>query len=406
MHKIDRNELRKEYDELFPFRTAAVRELEIYIEEVLSPLSSRPKIKGRVKTFESYFKKCIRLFKDGELPPHKKISDIIGARVICPFLEDIGTVEKLLKEKFQVTEIERKGRGYTLREFGYESIHLLVVVPQHILDKQGLSRCETAEIQIRTILQDAWAEVEHELIYKAEFTPFDNPLKRKLAAVNATLSLADIVFQEIRSFQRQLNGQLGKRRDSFFQKIEASTDAVLFAESGFLVQDDRFSQESSAVLTSASIDELLLNALYAHNRNQFAEAIAIYTQILEMKPVETVSTLIYKHRGMAHFACSHYEKALADFSESLKLDPKSYKSAYYEGIIFSVLQRYPEAVDAFNRSLEINSYQPYCLFRRGQVYYHLEDYPQALADCDAALAIGHLEAAQKFKGLVLSKLKM
>jgi putative GTP pyrophosphokinase len=109
---------------------------------------------------------------------------------------------------------------------------------------------------------------------------------------------------------------------------------------------------------------------------------------------------------MAYFARSNYEEAVADFSESLRLDPKSYKAAYYEGVVCSVLQRYNQALDAFNKSLEINPYQPYCLFRRGQAYYHLEDYPQALGDCEAALALESFPAADKFRALVLTKLKM
>jgi putative GTP pyrophosphokinase len=157
---------------------------------------------------------------------------------------------------------------------------------------------------------------------------------------------------------------------------------------------------------TVSIDELLVEALTAHNKNQFPEAIAVYTRILDMRPIESVGALIYKHRGMAHFASSLYEEAIADFSESYRLDPKSYKSAYYEGIVCSVLQRYTHAVDAFNRSLEINPYQPYCLFRRGQAYYHLVDYPQALGDCEAALALESFEAGRKFRDLLLNKLKM
>jgi putative GTP pyrophosphokinase len=109
---------------------------------------------------------------------------------------------------------------------------------------------------------------------------------------------------------------------------------------------------------------------------------------------------------MAHFARSHYEEAIADFSESLKLDPKSYKAAYYEGVVCSVLRRYSRAVDAFNQSLEINPFQAYCLYRRGQAYYHLEDYPQALGDCEAALALESFEAARKLRNLLKTKLKM
>ena len=409
----DHNSLRLEYDKHIQERTLIVRELEIYIEEALAPMLSRPRLSGRIKSFESYFKKCIRLLKDGSSPV---ISDLIGVRVICPFLEDLVVAEELIKNKFTVIEVERKGGDHTFREFGYESIHLLIAIPEEIIKNRDtyrkipgdLPRRETAEIQIRTILQDAWAEVEHELVYKAEFTPFDNPLKRKLAAVNASLSLADIIFQEIRSYQRELNGELGKRRDSFFKKIEDSTDAILLSAEGAF-QEVKPEAETSPVAEApfnVSIDELLLNALYAHNKNQFDKAITVYTRILAMSPDDAVCSLIYKHRGMAYFARSHYEKAIADFSESLRLDPKSYKSAYYEGVVCSVLRQHSRAVDAFTRSLEINPYQPYCLFRRGQAYFHMEDYPQALGDCEAALALESFEACRKFRDLVLNKLKM
>jgi putative GTP pyrophosphokinase len=331
----------------------------------------------------------------------------MGIRIICPFIEDLAMVENLIKNSFEVAEVERKGH-YTFKEFGYESTHLLIKIPEAIIMKRGNAGCDVAEIQIRTILQDAWAEVEHELVYKAEFTPFDDPMKRKLAAVNASLSLADIIFQEIRTYQRQLNGELGKRRESFFQKIEESTDALLFAEE----QPSRAeTPETSAPVPlspdSVSIDDLLLSALYAHNKNRFDEAIALYSRILELKPGSAISSLIYKHRGMANFARSNYGDAIEDFSRTLEFDAKSYKAAYYRGVVHSVLKQYSEAIDDFTKSLVINPYQAFCLFRRGQAYYHIGDYPQALSDCEASLALEpHHETVSKFKELLQGKLKM
>ncbi|MDR1862445.1 MAG: tetratricopeptide repeat protein [Treponema sp.] len=399
------NTLRKEYEGYAKIRHSIAKDLAARLEEVVRLLPSRPTIKARVKGFSSFFKKYIRLLKKtgpSQTPP--VITDIIGVRIVCPFLEDVDLVEELIRKNFEVLEIERKGVDHTFREFGYESIHLLIKIPAGIIEKLGFPGCDTAEVQIRTILQDAWAEVEHELVYKAEFNPFDDPMKRKLAAVNASLSLADIIFQEIRAYQRQLNGELGKRRDSFFRKIEESTDGLLFAEER---TENAASRQPQAPPANDSIDELLLNALYAHNKNQFSEAIAFYSRILELNPDDTIRSLIYKHRGMAYFARSHYEEAIRDFSKSLELDPQSYKAAYYRGIVCSVLERYDPAVESFNQSLAINPYQPYGLYRRGQAYYHLEDYPQALADCEAALALepGN-EALKKFRQMLLNKLKM
>jgi putative GTP pyrophosphokinase len=399
----DQHVLRREYDSFLDARHVVVKEMQVRIEGALRRMASHLSVKIRIKDFASYFKKYIRLLKNGASPASITITDIIGIRIVCPFLEDLAAVEELLKGSFEVTEVERKGGDHTFREFGYESIHLLIKIPDDVKRVSGPAGCETAEVQIRTILQEAWAEVEHELVYKAEFSPFDAPMKRKLAAVNASLSLADIIFQEIRSYQRELNGELGKRRESFFKKIEESTDALIF--------DDALPPEVGETpppkfISNESIDELLLNALYAHNKNRFDEAIAFYTRILELKPKKNIASLIYKHRGMAFFARSHYNEAIADFAKSLDLDPKSYKSAYYSGIVLSVLRRYSDAVDTFNKSLELNPYQPYCLYRRGQAFYHLEDYPQALADCEAALSLESFDAAQKFRQLLLGKLKM
>jgi putative GTP pyrophosphokinase len=423
-----RNTLLAEYEGFLKSRLQVVRDLEFGLEKKFSGLSSNLTVKGRLKDFPSYHKKYIRILKNGSPSVPPEITDLIGLRVICPFLEDMILAEKIIKENFEVVEAERKGAGYSFKEFGYESTHLLINIPSDILRKREECGCKVAEIQIRTILQDAWAEVEHELVYKAEFTPFDEPMKRKLAALNASLSLADTVFQEIRSYQRQLNGELGKRRDSFYQKIEESTDALLFRDTedgepsggrvkpggdggcGFPVSGSGkaagFPGGGHPVLSS-TVDDLLLNALYAHNKNLFDEAIEFYSRILEMKIDDSIRSLIHKHRGMAYFAQSKYQDAIDDFSNSLEWDKKSYKAAYYRGVVHAVQQRYSQAAEDFTLSLAINPYQSFCLFRRGQAYYHIGDYPQALADCDSSLALEpDNEGVKKLREILLDKLKM
>jgi putative GTP pyrophosphokinase len=401
----DRNLLKERYEQASVSRDHITRELIEAVERTVYPLASRPTVKGRTKGFASYYKKYLKLLKTtpGTEP---LITDVIALRVICPFLEDLTVVESLLRRHFTVTELDRKGAHFSFKEFGYESVHLLIEIPEALIEKWGDCGLRQVEIQIRTILQDAWAEVEHELVYKAEFTPFDEPMKRKLAAVNASLSLADSIFQEIRGYQRQLNSELGKRRDSFFRKIEEATDGLLFDAVQDLEQE-RGEGPLPQPDDQATIDDLLLNALYAHNKNRFSEAASFYSRILEMKTAGSISSLIYKHRGMAYFAQSRYEEAISDFTKSLETDSQSYKSAYYRGVVKSVLRRYPGAIEDFTLSLDINPYQNFTLYRRGQAYYHLEDYPAALADCEASLALDpDFSGAIRFRTLLQDKLKM
>lgn len=400
--------LQREYERRSAARAWALRDFSERVQEALDGLSPRPTVKSRTKSFQSYFKKLVRLMQrsddKGSLP---LITDVIGVRVICPFIEDLSKAESALEKNFAITEVERKGSNYSFKEFGYESTHLLVSIPEDIVRKRGDCGTDVVEVQIRTILQDAWAEVEHELVYKAEFTPFDEPMKRKLAAVNASLSLADIVFQEIRDYQRQINRELGKRRETFVRKIEETMDSALFE--GFAQEGGRvkplFRLEASK--GGDTVDDLLLDALYAHNNNQFDRAIEIYTKILSRESRPAVRSVIFKHRGMAYFAQSKYDDAVRDFTQTLELDPGCYKAAYYRAVVKSVQERYSEAIDDFSASLKINPYQHFALYRRAQAYYHVGDYPKALADCEDALADEpDSTQVQKFRELIIQKLNI
>jgi len=339
---------------------------------------------------------------------------LMGLRIICPFVQDILASEKLINKNFVVTELEKKG-GLSYNEFGYESIHLLIEIPQELIEKHGFPGINIVEIQIRTILQDAWAEVEHQLVYKAEFNPVDS-VKRKLAAANANLSLIDIIFKEIREHQITYSAQMGTRRKSFYKKVEKATDDILFlseingesasetAES-IPPEDDIIPLLDDLSGKNPSFDDLLVKALIDHNQGRFNEAISQYTQILKIKIDNKTSSVIFKHRGMAKFACSRYDEAISDFSAALELDHSSYKAAYYRGIVSSVLKDYSKAIDDYTLSLKIYAIQPFCLFRRAQAYYHIGDFPAALADCENSLAVEPSnELAVKFKDLLMEKI--
>jgi len=383
-------------------RRLIVEDLQKELGAIFSNIVPSPTIKTRVKEFSSYYNKRVKLAREGmETLP---ITDFMGIRIVCPFIDDTALVEKLIGENFNVVETERKGGSYSVKEFGYESIHLLIEIPERISRERGDVGCDKVEIQIRTTLQDAWAEVEHEIFYKAEFKPLDTPMKRKLFAVNANLYIADMIFQEIRLHHDILNIQWNKRRGIFHQKVEESSDAFILSRMSKDERPDSRSQASG--LMDGSIDDLLLNALTTHNNNQFDAAIAIYSRILEKNPDKIIRALIYKHRGMANFTQAKYEEAISDFTSAFDLDEKAHLCAYYRGVARSVLQKYSEAIGDYDLSLKINPFQHYCFFRRAQAYYHVGDYPQALADCNSSLALNPDNAvARKFLDLIRDKLE-
>jgi tetratricopeptide (TPR) repeat protein len=321
----------------------------------------------------------------------------LGIRIVCAFLEDLSNVEQQISQNFSVLEVERKGSNQTFREFGYESIHLLIKIPPAILNGVTFSIPEYApskewleqlvcEIQIRTILQDAWAEVEHELVYKSEFSPFDLPLRRKLASINASLTLADIIFQEIRDYQNKLNNEVDFRRNAFYSKTDTMSKQILDADAAPHVQ----SPPVSSPFIRGTIDDHLLEAIHAHNSGNFDDAIDIYTEIINFnpKPNDTVLAVIYKHRGMAYFAKSNYEESLFDFEQSIAHDPDSFRAMYYMGIVYSIQGEYEKSVDFFEKSLAINNFQAHVHYRMAVIQFKLGDYQESLAHLDSAKKLG------------------
>lgn len=414
----DRGELRSLYARQRPEFAFILGEMERRVRAILEAVALRPIIKGRIKSFDSWYAKRIRLLRQARAAGREPIpiTDVIALRAVCPFLGDLGRAESAIGAAFKVVEVERKGSERSFREFGYESIHLLVELPDELKQAAGGLESPVVEIQLRTILQEAWAEVEHELVYKAEFTPFDEPMKRKLAALNANLSLSDIIFQEILDYQRRLNSELERRRSAFHGKIEGAMDKPLEAEGdgrgGAAEGAKTFAFEPSLAPPiepgqTASMDDLLLAALSAHNREDYATAIRIYSDILADNPPKEVAAVVLKHRGMAQFSSSNYAQAIADFGLSLEADPQCYKAAYYRGVVKSVLQDYSGAIEDFDLALSIHPYHFYSRYRRGVAYWHLGDYAQALADSDSALKLEPDNAqALRLKSLAQEKLKM
>jgi len=330
-------------------------------------------IKVRVKSFQSWFDKLLRKMRHGAAADRVQIHDVLGMRLVCPFLEDLRTIEDLIRRQFTVLEEERKGSSQNFKEFGYDSTHFLVALPADLVEDLALSPPLPCEIQVRTILQDAWAEVEHELIYKSKFLPFDQPLKRKMAALNANLTLSDIIFQEIREYQRQLNYELDKRRNHYLSNLQDQKGPGHEPEQ----------EEHHPPIDN--MDQALLDALTAHNRQKYKKAINLYSAILKLDPQAFVQSLVLVHRGMAYYSESLWEDALEDFDRAITTDPENAKAFFYRGTVRHSLEEFGPALSDFERSLELVPYQQDVLLLKAETLAKLGRTAEALADCATVL---------------------
>jgi len=159
---------------------------------------------GRAKSVTSFAAKAARAV-DG-IPaftdPLTQITDQIGLRVITYVHSDVAAVADLLDD--QVVVIDDRDMGEeTASEgrFGYASRHLLVGLDaaRESQSAYELLRSRRAQVQIRTVLQHAWAEFEHDIRYKGTIPDEHVPdFDRRFTLAAGLLELADREFSTIR----------------------------------------------------------------------------------------------------------------------------------------------------------------------------------------------------------------
>lgn len=410
--------LRQQAEEFYAHQTpiwrkALDRSLKRLTKE-LTQSDQRYTLKYRIKNFTSFYRKYLKRHEQEPNLPFVAITDFVGIRIIVPFIEQLTEIEDQLQKVFHILEVEHKGMEHNFREFGYESIHMLLQLPA---EDEG----ETVEIQIRTILQEAWAEVEHELVYKSDFKPYNEPLKRKLAAINANLTISDTLIQELREYQKSLEHKIQARRHSFIEKVQESTDrddqanldiledgTMMDSEGHHFFPPNEISQtslETGQGPHRKKINELLLQSLNAHNRENFDQAIDLYSRLLKINPENYIKGVIYIHRGMALFSRSKYQEAIHDFSQAYEVDASNLRTIYYRGLSYQVLKQYPDALNDFNLCIQKDPFYFDALYSRAQIYYHLQDYAQAITECESILRLyPEAQKVKKFLQLLRAKL--
>ncbi len=157
--------------------------------------------------------------------PASQLTDLIGVRVITYYRDAVDPIVARLKQAFQINTKEStdKRLALGLRNFGYRSVHLIVrLKPAQVLTpSHKLLRSRWFEIQVRSIIEHAWAEIEHEIVYKSGVVQPDEILRR-FAALAGSLELVDNEFLALRERRNDLIEQyaakyrLGEdRRKSF-----------------------------------------------------------------------------------------------------------------------------------------------------------------------------------------------
>lgn len=152
-------------------------------------------ITQRAKTLDSF---CEKVVRKGHKNPRNEITDVGGVRIVFLYLSDRPKLKAIIEEHFDVVEKVDKVDKDDTERFGYGALHYLVRLGKKASGaRYDELKSFVCEIQVRTILQDAWAIVAHHLSYKQE-SDVPKELRRKLNALSGLFETADDQFNRLR----------------------------------------------------------------------------------------------------------------------------------------------------------------------------------------------------------------
>lgn len=293
------NELLIEYDKSIEnYKDFQVRIYELLKDVLTTNNLKYHKIECRVKNKNSLEKKIS--IKNNKYNSINQITDIIGVRIITFYEDDVDAIAKLLEEEFVLDKLNSiDKRIISQNQFGYKSLHYILTLSQYrtkLTEYKKFAKIKF-EVQIRSILQHAWAEIEHDIGYKGELE-IPTELKRDFSRVSALLETADNEFLRIKEKIRQYEQNVSNAIKNDPSKVELNSNSLkTYIQENKLIKqlDNQICKQSRLKLNNGILANLsTLERLY----------------FLEIKTVENLDLLIKKHsKKIPLFAKLWLEKA-------------------------------------------------------------------------------------------------
>lgn len=217
------------FDSQRPRYVKYTEKLEILLHDLLrgeNLTDSVAQVEARTKSIESFTKKLQLKHYDN---PLTEVTDLTGIRVITYYQEGVHSVLNLLRKQFEIDDANSIDVAKTQdpNKFGYISVHSVISLSS---SRNGLTEWEDykglkAEIQIRTVLQHAWAAIDHTLNYK---NPDEAPARarRQLFRLSALLELADEEFSQIRNIIENVEQQYSSQVNRGFLELELDLSSL------------------------------------------------------------------------------------------------------------------------------------------------------------------------------------
>ncbi len=141
----------------------------------------------------------------------------------------------------------------------------------------------------------------------------------------------------------------------------------------------------SKTMGPAKLVKALKDRAGAYMRQRdYVRAIADYSEAIK---INTQLPKTFNDRGRAYYRQGNFPLALADFKEAIGLNPKYYQAFSNRGLVHSALRDFTGALADYNQAIRLNPHFANAFRNRGNAHVALKNYPSALSDFNEAIRL-------------------
>lgn len=288
----------KQYDRDAELYGSFTRTIESLVREMLREAAVRAyTVTSRVKSRESLRGKLLK--RSSAYSDLTDITDIAGVRITTYFADDVDRVAEYVEREFNVDTKNSVDRRAVIdpETFGYLSLHHIVSLGADraaLLEYRRFADLKV-EIQTRSVLQHAWAEIEHDLGYKTR-AGVPRGIRRRFSALAGLLEIADREFQSLRDELVKYEREVPERIEKEPQLVEIDKASLLA-----LMDDSQTLAEADEALASSlntSMNEwnVTNDDFLAELRADFIERVVALLKVVQVSTIQDLETKLRRYK--------------------------------------------------------------------------------------------------------------
>lgn len=237
---------------------------------------------NRAKDFESIRDKI----ETGRYASLDALDDLVAFSVVIDTLNQEADVRRFLRKAFRVSSIKSGNTLQDERSFDFDCTRVYCRLPDDAQPDSVLGSL-IFEVQIRTLLQHAWAKITHQYVYKSR--NYDPKAGRLAAELMAQLETTDRSFSRFRTTAKAV--KVVNRRD--MQQGDSLTKMI-----DGLVADGVIPSELRPE-NGRRLGENIYNSIRGRRRNVAAGATAIKTFFEAQRDIFPRSVTLFQLAAVA-----------------------------------------------------------------------------------------------------------